>query len=199
MNKSHEHPMFYWIGWQGLGAFCWFMWGMSSFMSYWGLIALAPNIPVWMKITAIGMAIGINFVEFMLNRMTIDELLTINDVSDFILRLFGVICYLYDIFTNVIAFLAVVNLAATGTLSPSLRIALNIFAGFFGFLFAVGPEPTYIKFLKERTPFPGFRYTPKYKGAFMAEAQSQPSAAVQAYLAKKAAEQKQRNAQRPSM
>lgn len=194
MKKTGEHAWFYWIGWQGLGLFCWFMWGASSFMSYLGLITIAPGVTPWMKVIAAGMSIGINFVEFMFNRMTIDELREINDVSDIILRMFGVVCYLYDIFTNVIAFIAVVSIAAGTVNIVWVRVSLYIFASFFGFLFAVGPEPTYIKFLKERTPFPGFGYTPKYKGAVSINPGTEVSPTVLAYLQKKA--QEARNAQR---
>lgn len=188
MNKSHEHPWFYWLGWQGVGIFCWFMWGASSYMSYLGFITVAPGVPAWMKIIAGGMSIGINFIEFMFNRMTIEELREVNDVSDVILRMFGVVCYLYDIFTNVIAFIAVVSIAAGTVNTMWIRVALYVFASFFGFLFAVGPEPTYIKFLKDKPAFPGWgTYVPKYKRATVNTGNiSSVSPAVQEYLNRKA-------------
>lgn len=190
MNNK-EQTMFYWIGWQGVAAFCWFMWGTSTLMSYWAFTALAPNIPMWVKIVSIGVSIGINFVEFMFNRMGIDELLEIHNVSDVILRLFGVVAYVYDIYTNVIAMIAVVSVAAN-LVGASMHntTTLTILAGTLGALIAVGPEPLYLKFLEEKFPFPGIKYAPKYKGATVTGS-TRPTGvtpAVEQYLAKKAAE-----------
>lgn len=169
---------FRWFMWEGVAISSWFMWIVSSFLSYWGLTHLAPNLPTWMKDIAIGFSIVINFVEFMIDQKGWRALLHPETFGDVVLRLFGLGCYGYDILTNVEGFIAIV-FAAFGVTQISQAWAidptLTIMAITFGFCFAAGPEPVYLEYLQNRFPYPGItpwshlwkgftgNYTPSYK------------------------------------
>lgn len=153
---NNQKTKFQWWMWQGVGGFSWFMWVASSFLSYWGFTHSGSTVVWWMQIIAIGFAIGINFVEFMLDNMNMDDLLSIHNVGDVVLRVFGVVCYLYDIWTNILGFLVIIVGLTSNNLIQAFQIntVMSIFAVLFGIGFAIGPEPLYIKFLKEKFPYP---------------------------------------------
>lgn len=155
MDNKLDYKKFIWMGWQGVGGFAWFMWGVSSFLSYWGFTHLNTAIPVWMKVVAIGFSIGMNFVEFMLSNMSIDELLDIKNVGDIVLRLFGVVCYLYDIWTNILGFmLVIIGIEMSLVDAWKSDSVMATFCILFGIAFAIGPEPLYKKYLNSKVEYP---------------------------------------------
>ena len=142
-----KEELFFKIGWKATGAFAWFMWVVGSFLSYWGFTHLSA-VPLWVKVVAGGFAIGINIVEFVLNRMTMEELMSMDTVGDAVLRLFGVVCYIYDCWSNILGFMLVFGYA-TFMVGWNSDITMTIFAVIFGIAFAIGPEPLYIRYLHE--------------------------------------------------
>lgn len=176
---KNEKSVFFWLGWQGVGAFCWFMWIAGSFLSYWGFVHVSPHSVWWVRVIAGGLAIGINFVEFMLNRMSLDELIEVNTFGDAVLRFFGLVCYAYDIYTNVLGFLSVVGFTAASILTAVNQDAtMAVFAIFFGILVAVGPEPLYIRFLLNTFPFPRSRVNPYYSKSVTQYQQKPPTSPI---------------------
>lgn len=158
-----EKNVFFWVGWQGVGIFSWFMWIAGSWLSYWGFVHAAGNPVWWVRLIAAGLSIGINFVEFMLNRMTLDELIDVHTFGDVVLRAFGLVCYSYDIYTNVLGFLGVVGFTTVSIIGAVQQDAtMAIFAIMFGVLTAVGPEPLYIRYLQNIFPYPGRKLLNSY-------------------------------------
>ncbi len=156
MNSNQSK--FKWFMWEGVAGSSWFMWGVSSFLSYWGLTHLAPNLPQWMKDVAIGFSVVINFVEFMIDQKGWRELLHPKTFGDIVLRLSGLACYAYDILTNVEGFIAIVFAAYGATqIAQAWQIdpILTVLAITFGFCFAAGPEPLYLEYLGSKFKYPG--------------------------------------------
>ncbi len=156
MNSNQTK--FKWFMWEGVAGSSWFMWGVSSFLSYWGITHLAPNLPQWMKDIAIGFSIVINFVEFMIDQKGWKELWHPKTFGDVVLRLFGLACYGYDILTNVEGFIAIVFAAYGATqIGQAWHIdpLLTVLAVLFGFCFAAGPEPVYLEYLGSKFKYPG--------------------------------------------
>lgn len=151
-----KRTKFHWYMLQGVGASCWFMWGASTFLSYWGFTRLAPNAPTWVKAIAFGVSASINFVEYMIDNFSWYDFWHPKYIRDYILRAFGAVAYVYDIYTNILGFIGVVGIPTDNiSLAFQLDAPMAAFASMFGFLIATGPEPLYIWFLEQNFPFPG--------------------------------------------
>lgn len=142
-----KEELFFKIGWKAASAFAWFMWVVGSFLSYWGFTHLSA-VPLWVKVVAGGFAIGINIVEFVLNRMTLEEFMDMKTIGDAVLRLFGVVCYIYDCWSNILGFMLVFGYTSF-MVGWNSDVVMTVFAIIFGVAFAIGPEPLYIKYLHE--------------------------------------------------
>ncbi len=152
-----KRNMFNWTMLQGVGASCWFMWIGSSFFSYWGFTRLAPNAPWWVKAIAGGFAVAINFIEYMGDNFSWVEFWHPKYMRDYILRAFWAVCYVYDIYTNMLGWIGVVGMTDAHSMIAAWKEneTMTTFAGLFGIGFAIGPEPVYIWFLEQNFPYPG--------------------------------------------
>lgn len=159
----NDHKKFRWFMWEGVGGSSWFMWAVSTFLSYWGLTHLVPNLPGWVKGIALGFSIIINFIEFMVDQMGWGQFWTVKTVGDVVLRMFAVVCYLYDILTNIVGFLVIIHTGLDINLvSAQVGLSKDVISGIFdfiaiciGFSFSAGPEPVYLHYLSNKSPYPG--------------------------------------------
>lgn len=122
--------------------FAYFGWGTSSIFSFIGAIEVA-HLPWYMYIIAAVFAVGVNVVEAGMGRVSFDELWPPKDINAIITAVFGFICYVYDIFTNVSGFCFMFTGTANIALAWGVDKTTLVWPILLGIMFAIGPEPLY--------------------------------------------------------
>jgi hypothetical protein len=159
-NGQRKLQVFEWYGYQLMAGFAYFGWGVSSVFSYIGVISVT-NLPWWMKAIAAVFSVGVNVVEFMFNRMSIEDVFHPESVDDVILTIFGLTCYAYDYWTNMLGFLILFAQTTNVILVWHTDKTLLIWPSLFALGFAFGPEPLFKRFLRDCPAKPKSYVAPK--------------------------------------
>ncbi len=122
--------------------FAYFGWGTSSIFSFIGVMEVA-HLPWFMYIIAAVFAVGVNVVEAGMGRLSFQELRHPKDLNGIVTLCFGLVCYAYDIWTNVAGFCFMFTGTASVALAWNVDKSLLVWPVLLGVLFAIGPEPLY--------------------------------------------------------
>lgn len=155
MNNTNK--LFDWYILEANKYFAYFGWVTGSIFSFIGVMEV-PHLPWFMYIIALVFAIGVNVVEAGMGRLSFNELRHPKDMNGIVTLCFGLVCYAYDIFTNIAGFCFMFTGTVNMVMAWHVDKTLLVWPVLLGVLFAIGPEPLYRFYLTHTFAKPGAAY-----------------------------------------